>query len=120
MRCTRAIEAIVHGRDRAGAARGDRAARRAADRRASKSCATSSQQEYERDGRGFTLARVAGGYRYQTHPDAYPYVERFVLDGQTARLSGPALETLAIIAYKQPIVARAALGDPRRERRRDA
>jgi segregation and condensation protein B len=59
--------------------------------------------EYERDGRGFTLSRVAGGYRFQTHPDAYAYVERFVLDGQTARLSGPALETLAIVAYKQPI-----------------
>lgn len=59
--------------------------------------------EYQRDGRGFELARVAGGYRFQTHPDAYAYVERFVLEGQTARLSGPALETLAIIAYKQPI-----------------
>jgi segregation and condensation protein B len=59
--------------------------------------------EYERDARGFQLARVAGGYRFQTHPDAHPYVERFVLDGQTARLSGPALETLAIIAYKQPV-----------------
>ena len=59
--------------------------------------------EYEAQGRGFQLARVAGGYGFQTHPDAYPYVERFVLDGQTARLSGPALETLAIIAYKQPV-----------------
>jgi segregation and condensation protein B len=59
--------------------------------------------EYEAQGRGFQLARVAGGYRFQTHPDAYAYVERFVLDGQTARLSGPALETLAIIAYKQPV-----------------
>jgi segregation and condensation protein B len=59
--------------------------------------------EYEREGRGFTIGRVAGGYRYQTHFDAYPYVERFVLEGQTARLSGPALETLAIVAYKQPI-----------------
>jgi segregation and condensation protein B len=59
--------------------------------------------EYEREGRGFQLARVAGGYRFQTHPDAYPYVERFVLEGQVARLSGPALETLAIVAYKQPI-----------------
>ena len=59
--------------------------------------------EYERDGRGFTLARVAGGYRYQTHPDMAPYIERFVLEGQSARLSGPALETLAIIAYKQPV-----------------
>jgi segregation and condensation protein B len=59
--------------------------------------------EYEREGRGFTIGRVAGGYRYQTHFDSYAYVERFVLDGQTARLSGPALETLAIIGYKQPI-----------------
>jgi segregation and condensation protein B len=59
--------------------------------------------EYEAQDRGFQLARVAGGYRFQTHPDAYAYVERFVLDGQTARLSGPALETLAIIAYKQPV-----------------
>ena len=59
--------------------------------------------EYEAEGRGFQLARIAGGYRFQTHPDAYAYVERFVLDGQTARLSGPALETLAIIAYKQPV-----------------
>ena len=60
-------------------------------------------EEYERDGRGFTLAKIAGGYRYQTHADMAPYIERFVLDGQSARLSGPALETLAIIAYKQPI-----------------
>ena len=59
--------------------------------------------EYEAEGRGFQLARIAGGYRFQTHPDAFAYVERFVLDGQTARLSGPALETLAIIAYKQPV-----------------
>jgi segregation and condensation protein B len=59
--------------------------------------------EYEQGERGFVLAQVAGGYRFQTHPDLAPYVERFVLDGQHARLSGPALETLAIIAYKQPI-----------------
>jgi segregation and condensation protein B len=59
--------------------------------------------EYEREGRGFVLVRVAGGYRYQTHPDLAPYVERFVLEGQHARLSPAALETLAIVAYKQPI-----------------
>ena len=59
--------------------------------------------EYEREERGFVLVRVAGGYRYQTHPDLAPYVERFVLEGQHARLSPAALETLAIIAYKQPI-----------------
>jgi len=58
---------------------------------------------YEDAGHGFQLAKVAGGWRFQTHPDMAPYVERFVLDGQRARLSGAALETLAIVAYKQPI-----------------
>lgn len=64
---------------------------------------TELHDEYEREGRGFTLVKIAGGYRYQTHADMAPYIERFVLDGQSARLSGPALETLAIIAYKQPV-----------------
>ena len=59
--------------------------------------------DYAAQGRGFTIARIAGGYRFQTVAEQAPYVERFVLEGQTARLSGPALETLAIVAYKQPI-----------------
>src|SRR5688572_22565860 len=59
--------------------------------------------EYAGQQRGFELARLAGGYRYQTHPEQTPYVERFVLNDQKARLSGAALETLAIVAYKQPI-----------------
>lgn len=59
--------------------------------------------EYEAGGRGFVLVRVAGGYRFQSHPDLAPYVERFVLEGQSARLSAAALETLAIVAYKQPV-----------------
>ncbi|MFM7263228.1 MAG: SMC-Scp complex subunit ScpB [Acidimicrobiales bacterium] len=58
---------------------------------------------YAEAGHGFTMAKVAGGWRFQTHADMAPYVERFILDGQRARLSGAALETLAIIAYKQPI-----------------
>ncbi len=58
---------------------------------------------YEAEGRGFVLARVAGGYRFQSHPDAAAYVERYVLEGQSARLSSAALETLAIVAYKQPL-----------------
>lgn len=60
-------------------------------------------REYAEARRGYVMAKVAGGYRFQTHPDLAPYVERFVLEGQHARLSGPALETLAIVAYKQPI-----------------
>jgi len=53
--------------------------------------------------RGFQLVRVAGGWRFQTANDLAPYVERFVLEGQSAKLSAAALETLAIIAYKQPM-----------------
>jgi hypothetical protein len=45
--------------------------------------------EYERDARGFVLAEVAGGYRYQTHPDVAPYVEQFVLEGQHVRCRAP-------------------------------
>jgi len=64
---------------------------------------------YEEAGHGFVLAKVAGGWRYQTHPDLAAYVERFALEGQSARLSAAALETLAIIAYKQPL-SRAQIG----------
>ncbi len=53
--------------------------------------------------RGFVMVEVAGGWRFQSHPDLAPFIERFVLEGQGARLSAAALETLAIIAYKQPI-----------------
>lgn len=53
--------------------------------------------------RGFVMVEVAGGWRFQSHPDLAPYIERWVLEGQSARLSAAALETLAIIAYKQPV-----------------
>ena len=57
---------------------------------------------YQAEDRGFVLARVAGGWRFRSHPDLAPYVERFVLDGQPSRLSPAALETLAIVAYLGP------------------
>jgi segregation and condensation protein B len=60
-------------------------------------------EAYEDAGHGFQLVRIAGGYRFQSHRDLAPYVERFVLEGQSARLSAAALETLAVIAYKQPV-----------------
>lgn len=59
--------------------------------------------EYERDGRGFVLRKVADGWRFYSHPDESPYVEAFLASQEDARLSAAALETLAIIAYKQPI-----------------
>ena len=55
------------------------------------------------DGRGFEVVRIAGGLRIQTHPDLAPYVERFANVGVSSRLSAAALETLAIVAYKQPV-----------------
>ncbi len=58
---------------------------------------------YVEQGRGFELREVAGGWRLYTRADCAPYVERFVLDGQSARLTQAALETLAVIAYRQPV-----------------
>lgn len=59
--------------------------------------------EYDRAGRGFELRRVGDGWRLYTRADYAPYVERFVLDGQQARLTQAALETLAVVAYRQPV-----------------
>jgi len=58
---------------------------------------------YEAQRRGFMLARIAGGARLQTHPDLAPYVERFANRDVSHRLSTAALETLAIVAYRQPV-----------------
>ena len=60
-------------------------------------------EDYKQENRGFILVRVGGGYRYQSHPEQAPWVERFVIEGQSTRLTSAALETLAIVAYKQPI-----------------
>jgi segregation and condensation protein B len=60
-------------------------------------------QEYDAAGRGFELREVAGGWRLYTRPECAPWVERYVLDGQSARLTQAALETLAVIAYRQPV-----------------
>jgi segregation and condensation protein B len=59
--------------------------------------------EYAQSGRGFELRRAAGGWRLYTRPEFASYVERFVLDGQQVRLTQAALETLAVVAYKQPV-----------------
>lgn len=59
--------------------------------------------EYDEAGRGFELRQVAGGWRYYTRGSCAAYVERFVLDGQQARLTQAALETLAVVAYRQPV-----------------
>ena len=60
-------------------------------------------QEYREQGRGFTLRRTGGGWRFYTADECSDLVARFVTDGQAARLSQAALETLAVIAYRQPV-----------------
>ena len=59
--------------------------------------------DYLVQGRGFELRQVAGGWRFSTRADCAPWVERFVRDGQQARLTQAALETLAVVAYRQPV-----------------
>jgi segregation and condensation protein B len=58
---------------------------------------------YDAEQRGFDLREVAGGWRLYTREECAPVVERFVRDGQEVRLSQAALETLAVVAYRQPV-----------------
>jgi len=64
---------------------------------------TALAEEYAEQGRGFDLRNVGGGWRYYTRDEYAAVVEGYVLDGQQARLTQAALETLAVVAYKQPV-----------------
>ncbi|MGH2707721.1 MAG: SMC-Scp complex subunit ScpB [Actinomycetota bacterium] len=57
----------------------------------------------EQEGRGFVLRQVGGGYRFFSHPDAAAFLERFAAGHRASRLTQAALETLAVIAYRQPV-----------------
>lgn len=63
-------------------------------------------------GSGLVLRQVAGGWRLYSHPDAYPFLERFSSSATARRLSPAALETLSVIAYRQP-VARSQIAEIR-------
>jgi segregation and condensation protein B len=73
------------------------------DRRTVEALCDRLSAELEARGSGLVLRNVAGGWRLFTHPDTAPAVERFVLSSRQARLTKAALETLAIVAYKQPV-----------------
>ncbi len=73
------------------------------DRRRTEALCQSLARVLEERGSGLVLRNVAGGWRLFTHPETASAVERFVLSSRQARLSKAALETLAIIAYKQPV-----------------
>lgn len=73
------------------------------DRRTAESLCDRLAAELEARGSGLVLRNIAGGWRLYTHPDTAPIVEQFVLSSRQARLTKAALETLAIVAYKQPV-----------------
>ena len=60
-------------------------------------------EEYAEQGRGFDLRNTGGGWRFYSREEFAPIVEQFVVDGQQARLTQAALETLAVVAYRQPV-----------------
>lgn len=66
--------------------------------------------EYEEANRGFQLREVAGGWRLFTHPAYHDVVEAYVLSWDTQKLSQAALETLAVIAYHQPVTREVVKG----------
>ena len=70
------------------------------------------RDDYHEQGRGFVLREVAGGWRLYTHPDCAAWLERFALRHTRSRLSGAALEVLAIVAYRGPL-ARAQINELR-------
>ena len=73
------------------------------DRRTAESLCDRLARELEERGSGLVLRNVAGGWRLFTHPDTAPVVEQFVLSSRQARLTKASLETLSIVAYKQPV-----------------
>lgn len=73
------------------------------DRTAVEASLASMADEYEQAGSGIVLRNVAGGWRLFSHPTASPVVEKFILSSRHGRLTKAALETMAIVAYKQPV-----------------
>lgn len=73
------------------------------DRTAVEASLANMADEYERAGSGIVLRNVAGGWRLFSHPATSPVVEKFILSSRHARLTKAALETMAIVAYKQPV-----------------
>ena len=61
------------------------------------------RDEYDREERGFELREVADGWRFYSRPLYDPFVSRFIVGNHTQKLTQAALETLAVVAYRQPV-----------------
>jgi len=108
----RAIEALLFSSERPLSAGRLAELSDAADGRQARDIVRQLREEYEAAGRAFSVEEIAGGFQLLTRPEFAPYVSRLQNRQQQESLTKPALETLAIVAYRQPIT-RAALEDIR-------
>jgi segregation and condensation protein B len=112
MRASRVVEALLFASDAPLAPADISRADEALDEERVEPAIAELRAEYDRDGRAFTVVEVGGGYQLLTRPEFAPVLERFDTVPAVHRLSGAALETLAILAYRQP-VGRAEVEDIR-------
>lgn len=112
MRPSRMVEALLFASEAPLSAADLARADEALDEERVEALVAELRAEYERDQRAFTIVEVAGGYQLLTRPEFAPVLERFDTVPAVQRLSAPALETLAILAYRQP-VGRAEVEDIR-------
>ena len=103
MTTTQIIEALLFASDAPLAAADLARAAEAMDEEAVEAAIAELRAQYEQTGRAFQVYEIGGGFQILTRPDFAPYLERFDTVPQTSRLSSPALEVLAVIAYRQPI-----------------
>ncbi len=112
MRASRVVEALLFASDAPLAPADIARADPALDEEGVEGAIAELRAEYEREARAFTVVEVGGGYQLLTRPEFAPVLERFDTVPAVHRLSGAALETLAILAYRQP-VGRAEVEDIR-------
>lgn len=103
MQATKIIEALLFASDAPLAAEDLARGEEELDVASVEAAVAQLRQAYEQEGRAFQIYEIGGGYQILTRPELAPYLERFETVSQPSRLSGPALEVLAIIGYRQPI-----------------
>jgi segregation and condensation protein B len=103
MRASRIVEALLFASEAPLAPADLARADEALDEERVEAAVAELRAEYDREARAFSVVEVGGGYQLLTRPEFAPVLERFDTVPASQRLSGPALETLAIIAYRQPV-----------------
>ncbi|HEX2203059.1 MAG TPA: SMC-Scp complex subunit ScpB [Longimicrobium sp.] len=103
MRASRMVEALLFASEAPLSAADLARADESLDEERVETAVAELRAEYDRDERAFGIFEVGGGWQILTRPEYAPVLERFDTVPQAQRLSGPALETLAIIAYRQPV-----------------